>query len=197
MIYGYIRVSTEHQDKEIQKDVLLRYAQEKKILIDTFFEVDASSKANFKKRVLTELMGSLTEGDHVIVTELSRLGRSVSEVTQLVNQMIEKKVRLTSLKENIDINGSHSTSSKMMVTMISLFAELERDLISQRTKEALATKKKNGARLGRPKGPGKSKLDEHRNEIAELLQKKVSISSIAKILSVNYSTLYVYIKDKM
>ena len=85
MIYGYIRVSTEHQDKEIQKDVLLRYAQEKKILIDTFFEVDASSKANFKKRVLTELMDSLTEGDQVIVTELSRLGRSVSEVTQLVN----------------------------------------------------------------------------------------------------------------
>ena len=84
-----------------------------------------------------------------------------------------------------------------MVTMISLFAELERDLISQRTKEALATKKKNGAKLGRPKGPGKSKLDEHRKEIEKLLQKKVSISSIAKILSVNYSTLYVYIKDKM
>jgi len=197
MIYGYIRVSTEHQDKEIQKDVLLRYAQEKKILIDTFFEADASSQTNFKKRVLTELIDSLTEGDQVIVTELSRLGRSVSEVTQLVNQMIEKKVRLTSLKENIDINGPHSMSSKMMVTMISLFAELERDLISQRTKEALATKKKNGARLGRPKGPGKSKLDEHRKEIEKLLQKKVSISSIAKILGVNYSTLYVYIKNKM
>ena len=81
--------------------------------------------------------------------------------------------------------------------MISLFAELERDLISQRTKEALATKKKNGAILGRPKGPGKSKLDKHRKEITELLQKRVSIASIAKILGVNYSTVYVYIKNKM
>ena len=132
------------------------------------------------------------------MTELSRLGRSVSEVTKYVNQIIEKGVRLVCLKEGIDLKNQHSMQSKVMITMFSLFGELERDLISQRTKEALATKKALGVKLGRPKGPGKSKLDSRKEEIQLFLNKKVSKLSISKMLDVSYPTLYNFIaKHKM
>ncbi len=132
----------------------------------------------------------------IIITELSRLGRSISEVISIVNELIDKGVRLISIKEDIDLKDRHSIQSKVMITMFSLFAELERDLISQRTKEALATKKAEGIRLGRPKGPGKSKLDPYQAQIHEFLDKDVSLRSISKILGVSYPTLFHYVKQR-
>ena len=101
---------------------------------------------------------------------------------------------LITVKENVHIQGKHSMQSKMTISMFALFAELERDLISARTKEALAIKKAQGVQLGRPKGPGKSKLNKHQAQIQELLDKKVSMLSISKILGVSYPTLFNFIK---
>ena len=141
-------------------------------------------------------MERANKDDIFIITELSRLGRSISEVISLVNELINKGVRLISIKENIDLKDRHSIQSKVMITMFSLFAELERDLISQRTKEALATKKAGGIKLGRPKGPGKSKLDPYREQIQEFLDKDVSMLSISKIIGVSYPTLFHYVKQR-
>jgi DNA invertase Pin-like site-specific DNA recombinase len=198
MTLGFIRISTIYQDLENQRNVILHYAQGDKLLIDEFFELKLSTRKKELQDELENLLLRLNKGDTLIMTELSRLGRSVSEVTKYVNQIIEKGVRLICLKEGIDLKNQHSMQSKVMITMFSLFGELERDLISQRTKEALATKKAQGVKLGRPKGPGKSKLDPRKEEIQLFLDKKVSKLSISKILGVSYPTLYNFVaKHKM
>lgn len=196
MNIGYIRVSTIEQDLQNQKNAILNYADEQKIIIDDWIEVTISSKKDKKYRKIDMLFEKLKENDNLIVSELSRLGRSVSDVVGIVNDLIDKGIRLICIKEGIDLQYNHSIQSKVMITMFSLFSELERDLISQRTKEALATKKANGVQLGRPKGPGKSKLDPHKEYIQELIDKEVSMLSMAKIMSVTYPTMYNYIKTK-
>ena len=121
-------------------------------------------------------MSEIDSNDTVITTELSRLGRSTSEVIDLVNALIQKQVRVISIKQKLDITD-HDMTSKVMVTMFSLFAELERDLISIRTKEALANKKVNGVKLGKPKGTiQKSKFDKDVDRIKELLDLGLSWS---------------------
>lgn len=167
-----------------------------KLIVNEFIELEMSSRKTLKQRKLDELLSKVNSGDIVVVSELSRLGRSISEVISTVNTLIDIGGRFISIKENIDIKDQHSMQSKVMITMFSLVADLERDLISQRTKEALATKKAKGARLGRPKGPGKSKLEKHEEQIKELIGKKVSMLSISKILEVSYSTLFNYVKKR-
>lgn len=116
---------------------------------------------------------------------MSRLGRSTSEIIDLVNQLIAKKVRLIAIKQDLDIKA-HDMTSKVMVTMFSLFAELERDLISIRTKEGLASKKSQGVKLGKPKGTlQKSKFDAHVERIKELLELGLSVRKIAKHLGLS------------
>ena len=128
---------------------------------------------------------------------MSRLGRSTSEVIDLVNEILAKKVRLISIKQGLDIK-SHDMSSKIIVTMFSLFAELERDLISSRTKEALASKKAQGIKLGKPKGTlQKSKFDNDLDKIKELLSLGLSVRKIAKYLGLsNHIGLNNYITSR-
>jgi DNA invertase Pin-like site-specific DNA recombinase len=194
MILGYIRVSTAKQELENQKSVLYEFARSRKLFIDKFIEAEVSSRQKQDKRKLDEVFTVLNKGDLLLVTELSRLGRSLSEILGIVNKLIESGVMLITVKENVHIKGKHSMQSKMTISMFALFAELERDLISARTKEALAIKKAQGVQLGRPKGPGKSKLNKHQAQIQELLDKKVSMLSISKILGVSYPTLFNFIK---
>lgn len=196
MIVGYLRVSKVNQDLEHQRNSILLFANKEKMVVDNFVEMEISSQKNLNQRKLDTLIAGLGNNDTLIVSELSRLGRSVTEVVSITNEVIEKGIRFVSIKENIDLKDRHSLQSKVMITMFGLFAELERDLISQRTKEALATKRANGVRLGRPKGPGKSKLDPYKKQIQQFLDKDVSMLSIAKILGVSYPTLFRFIKQR-
>ncbi len=135
--------------------------------------------------------------DTLIVTELSRLGRSTAEVIGLVNELIKKQVRVIAIKQGLDIK-QHDMNSKVMITLFSLFAELERDLISSRTKEALASKKAQGIKLGKPKGTiQKSKFDKDVTKIKELLQLGLSVRKIAIFLGyTSHIGLNIYVKKR-
>jgi DNA invertase Pin-like site-specific DNA recombinase len=142
------------------------------------------------------LLGVLKEGDTIIVPELSRIGRSVGQVINIVDQLIRMKVSLICIKENIKLNGKQDLQSKVMITMFGLFAEIERDLISERTKEGLARARKEGVMLGRPKGRGKSSLDKYREEIIALLKTGSSKTYLAQKYGVTSPTLYNWLKTR-
>ena len=166
--YAYLRVSTDKQDIDNQRLEILTYANKHNMKIDEFIEVEISSRKDLLKRRITELLGKVNKGDTVIVAELSRIGRSIVEVINIVNELVQKKVRLIAIKQALDIRGNGDMQTKIMITMFSLFAEIERDLISQRTKAALAAVRAGGKKLGKPKGTiGKSKLDPYREFIIE------------------------------
>ncbi len=148
---------------------ILEFARKQNLRIDDFVEMTVSSRETSRKRRLDELLTLLVETDTLIVTELSRLGRSTTEVIALINELISRNVRIIIIKQGMDIQ-KHNMQSKVMVTLFSLFAELERDLISLRTKEALASKKAQGQLLGKPKGTiQRSKFDAELPKIKELL----------------------------
>jgi DNA invertase Pin-like site-specific DNA recombinase len=127
----------------------------------------------------------------------SRLGRSVGQVIQIVDELVKNQIRFIAIKENIHLDGKQDIQSKVMVTMFSLFAEIERDLISERTREGLIAARAKGRILGRPKGShGRSRLDGKETEVQMLLGKKVSKTSIAKILDVSRSALLYFISSR-
>lgn len=132
-----------------------------------------------------------------MVTELSRLGRNTAEIILLVNALVQQGVRLIALKQHLDLT-EHDMSSKIIVTVFSLLAELERDLIRMRTREALATKKSQGVLLGKPKGTiQKSKFDADRARIDELLALGLSVRKIAKVLNYpNHPSLNTYVTKR-
>jgi len=133
----------------------------------------------------------------LIVSELSRMGRSVGEIIATVDTLVKRKIRFIAVKENIRLNGSQDMQTKVIVTMFSLFAEIERDLISMWTKEGLAAAKASGKKLGRRKGAlGKSKLDGREDKIKRFLALGVSKASIAKITGVDRSTLHNFIRSR-
>lgn len=196
-VISYLRVSTNNQDLKNQKYEILDYSQKLNMQVDEFIEIEISSRKNLKSRKIDNLLDSLKSGDLLIVSELSRIGRSTAEVLNIINQILNSGITIHIIKQNMILTKDGDMTSKVMVTMMSLFAELERDLISQRTKRALEAKRASGVRLGRPKGSiGQSKLDGKEEQIREFLAKKVSISSIAKILSVSRGTLYNFIATR-
>ncbi len=169
-IVAYLRVSTVDQDTEKNKAGVLSFANAKGFIGKVqFIEEKISGTKSWKKRKLADLVQSMQAGDVLIVPELSRLGRSLVEVLEVLNVLKDKGVAVYSVKENFRLNGD-DMQSKVMRTMLGLFAEIERDLISARTREGLAAAKASGKRLGRPKGPGKSKLDRYKPEIIALLK---------------------------
>ena len=165
--------------------------------MDEFIEITVSSRKTSKQRRIDELLKKLGDLDTLIVTELSRLGRSTSEVIALVNELIQRRVRVIVVKQNLDI-AKHDMSSKIIVTLFSLFAELERDLVSMRTKEALAAKKAQGVRLCKPPGTIQaSKFDKDRERIEELLSLGLSVRKIAKVLGYsNHVGLNTYVRKR-
>ena len=192
---AYLRASTDKQDVSNQKLEILEFARRQELKVDEFIELTQSSRKSSKQRRIDELMARLNSGDTLIVTELSRLGRSTAEVISLVNALVESKVRVRVLKQNLDIQ-QHDMSSKIIITLFSLFGELERDLVSMRTKAALAAKKSQGVQLGKPKGTiQKSKFDQHSDKIKELLGMGLSVRKISKFLGYsNHIGLNTYIK---
>ena len=193
-VYGYIRISTGKQDTENQRFEILKYANENKLGSVEFLEETISGRKSWKDRKVGTLVQELQKGDILIITELSRLGRSMLEVMELLSILLRKGVELHVVKNKQVLKDD--LHSKVFAMAFSIAAEIERELISQRTKEALARRKAEGKPIGRPKGSFSSSLDKHREQIEEFLRKGVSISSIAKILEVPYGRLWDYVKRR-
>lgn len=196
-IVAYLRASTDKQDLSHQKLELLEFARNRSLKIDAFIEITISSRKTSKQRRIDELMQTLDYADTLVVTELSRLGRSTAEIIALVNAMIKRNIRVIIIKQSLDIS-QHDMNSKIIITLFSLFAELERDMISLRTKEALASKKRQGITLGKPKGTiQKSKFDKDVEKIKELLGYGLSGRKIATVLGyTSHIALNTYINKR-
>lgn len=168
---AYIRASTSNQNIQNQRHEILEHGHREGITVDEFIEVTISSRKNGRKRRIEELQKRLNSDDTLIVTELSRLGRSTGEVILLINQLIAYGVNIIVIKQNLRLGkGLEDMTAKVMVALLALFSEIERDFISLRTKEALATKKAQGVVLGKPKGTVQSSMyDKDREKIRELL----------------------------
>ena len=152
-IIGYIRTSTDKQDLKNQQHEILSYTNKNDLKVHEFIETQNSSRKTPKQRRIEELLEKLNSHDTLIVTELSRLGRSSSEILTLMNELIKKKIKVILIKQNVVISSDrYDMNSKVMVTFFSLFGELERDMVSLRTKEALSAKKAQGIKLGKPIG---------------------------------------------
>ncbi len=191
---AYLRVSTGKQDIKNQRLELHEYARRNDFKIDDFIEIEISSRQSTQARRIDELLADLQEGDTLLVSELSRLGRSVGQIIQIVDALVKQKIRFVAVKENIRLNGKQDIQSKTMITLFGLFAEIERDLISERTKQGLAVAKQKGKLLGRPKGTGKSKLDAFKPEIEALLQNGATKTYIAKRFNTSLPNLYNWMK---
>lgn len=194
---AYIRASTDKQDVDNQKLEILEYARKHDLKVDEFIEITISSKRTTKQRRIDEMMQKLEGSGILIATELSRLGRSTAEVITLVNQLLKQNVRVILTKQNLDIT-THDMASKIIVTLFSLFGELERDLISLRTKEALAAKKAKGIRLGKPKGTiQKSMYDKDLEIIKEWIDLGLSGRKISENLGYgSYISLNTFLKKR-
>ena len=195
---AYIRVSTDDQDYRNQKFEILNFCDKSGMKVDKWLEVEMSSRRSAKDRRIDELLANLKPNDRLLVSELSRLGRSTGEVIQLIKTLTDQKIEFVAVKQGFQINAQNNKdmTSKVMVTIFSLLAELERDLISERTKMGLARAKAAGKKLGRPKGPGKSKLDGKEAAIKEFLDKGVTRANIAKIFGVTWGTMDNFIKTR-
>src|SRR3990167_4375814 len=194
---AYLRASTDKQDLNNQKLEILEYARNHKLEITDFIQITISSRKTSKDRRIDEMVATLNDADTLVVTELSRLGRSTAEIIGLINALVKKQVRVIAIKQNLDITH-HDMNSKIITTLFSLFAELERDMISLRTKEALASRRQQGIQLGKPKGTiQKSKFDKDVVKIKELLSMGLSVRKIANYLGyTNHIGLNGYIKKR-
>ncbi len=149
---GYLKVSTGKQDLKNQKLELHEYARRNNFTIDEFIEIGISPPKSTHKRQIDELMTYLREGDLLLVDELSKLGRTAGQIIQIIDALIKEKVRFAAVKEFITLNGKQDVQTKTMISMFALFAKIETELISERTKHALRRAKEKGMQLGRPKG---------------------------------------------
>lgn len=197
MIYGYIRVSTDKQTVENQRFEINRFCEKQSIVIDKWIEETISGTKHIDKRKLGKLLSGLKKQDMLICSELSRLGRSLLMIMSILNYCMENEIQVWTIKDNYRLGSD--ISSKVLAFAFGLSAEIERNLISQRTKEALARKRAEGVILGRPKGrkSSKTKLTGEEKMIKELLDKKVSKSAIARILKVHRLTVAKFIKEKL
>jgi DNA invertase Pin-like site-specific DNA recombinase len=165
---GYLRVSTPDQSVEKNKADILSFANDKDFGRVQWIEETVSGVTSWRKRRIFSVIEKLGKNDRIVTPELSRLGRSTLEVLEILKSAKDKGIDVYSVKERLELNGT--IQAKIMSTMLALFAELERDFISQRTKEALRARKMAGVKLGRPRGPGRSKLDPNREEIIALIR---------------------------
>ena len=195
MFFGYIRVSTDKQTVENQRFEIKRFCENQNITIDYWFDETISGIKEPEKRKLGKMLHQRQKGDVLICAELSRLGRSLLMIMSILNECMKKEIQVWTIKDNYRLGTD--ISSKVLAFAFGLSAEIERNLISQRTKEALARKKAEGVVLGRPKGRKSShvKLSGKESVIKYCLEAGFSRSSIAKKLRVHRLTLSKYIND--
>ncbi len=193
----YFRVSTAQQDAGSQRLAILEYARKHDFRIDDFVEATARGQATAKHRRLDELIGILNRGDRLVVSELSRLGRSLGQIVTVLDGFAKACIAFIAIKENIRAEGKQDFQTEVMTTLFALFAEVERDLISERPREGLAKARASGKTLGRPNGSlGVSRLDGKEDEIRQFIDLGVSKSAIARITGVSRQTLYHFIRTR-
>ena len=197
MIYGYIRVSSDKQTVENQRFEINNFCEKYNMQIDGWIEETISGTKAYNKRQLGTLLKRVKKDDLIICAELSRLGRNLFMIMEILNICMTKECKVWTIKDNYRLG--EDIQSKVLAFAFGLSAEIERNLISQRTKEALARKRAEGVTLGRPKGrktsPEKHKLYGKRKLISELLAVGMSQRSIAKICKVDRNTLARFIKS--
>ena len=194
-VSAYIRVSTEMQTYSSQQYEIETYCRKNNIVIDEWVNESVSGTVAIEKRILGSLLERMGKGDILICTELSRLGRNMLMIMGILNTCSEKGISIHSIKDHFDLTDS--INSKIIAFAFALAAEIERNLISQRTKEALAVKKLEGVRLGRPPGSSKKKVSFYKNyiQIMEMKAEGIPLSSIAKAYGIHRNTLKKYIDD--
>lgn len=194
MIYGYIRVSSDKQTVANQKFEIERFCQHKNITIDGWISETISGTKNYDKRELGKLLRRVEPGDLIICSEISRLGRSLFMIMEILNLCMSKGCRVWTVKDSYRLGDD--IQSKVLAFAFGLSAEIERNLISQRTKEALARKKSEGARLGRPKGTSGAaycKLHPQEERIRYFHLAGYSYAKIAVLLGVHRNTVASYV----
>jgi DNA invertase Pin-like site-specific DNA recombinase len=182
MIYGYVRVSTQDQTVDGQKNSISRFCMDQRMMVDQWIELEMSSRKSTADRRIDELLAKLSSNDIVIASELSRLGRSIKETLNTVETIIQdKQARLILIKQNLDLNptAKNNVANKVLITIFSMLAELERDFISERTKEGLRARVLKGIKLGKPKGVIQASMyDKDKEKILHLYQLGVPIQKI-------------------
>jgi DNA invertase Pin-like site-specific DNA recombinase len=189
---AYLRVSTVDQDTGKNKADILKFANDKDFGKVNFVEEKVSGAKSWKERKIKGIIDDLGEGDRLIVPELSRLGRSMLEIMEIMSVAKDKGIAVYDVKNGWELNGT--IQSKVMAMVFSIAAEIERDLIRKRTAEGLKAAKAQGKQLGRPKGPGKSKLDDHKEEIVALLKTGSKQVYIAKKYGTTQPNLHNWLK---
>jgi DNA invertase Pin-like site-specific DNA recombinase len=195
MIYGYIRVSTDRQTVENQRFEINQFCKHNLLVVDKWIDETISGAKTIQERKLGKLLKKMKRGDILICSELSRLGRNLLMIMAVLNDCMNRDIQVWTIKDNYRLGSD--INSKVLAFAFGLSAEIERNLISQRTKEALARKRAEGVVLGRPKGSKSKvrKLTGKEAEIKALVDKQVSKSAIARILGVHRLTVSEFIKN--
>ena len=185
MIIGYIRVSTEQQSMKNQKHKLLEYAQNNKLIIDEFIELEISSKKTQKDRLLDDVFSKLNSGDIFICTELSRLGRNMLEILNLIEKFNKLDIKIIFTNQPELSTNKNEALSSLLLAIYGYFAQTEREIISERTKQGLAAAKASGKILGRPKGARNKNrvLDPFKDEIKKYIKLGLMQTNILKIIN--------------
>jgi DNA invertase Pin-like site-specific DNA recombinase len=187
-VVGYLRVSTTDQDLENCRSQILHFANDRRLVPVEWVTETISGTIDWRNREIGRILRELGPGDVLITSEISRFARSLRQIIEIVELAKKRNITLHAIKGGWSIDGG--MESKIVLFMLGMFAEVERDLVSLRTKEALAARKKAGVKLGRPKGPGKSRLDLFRPEIIALLRNGSPKSFVARRYKVSGPTLY-------
>ena len=195
MNYAYIRVSTQIQSYDGQHYEIEKWCGERSIGIDRWVQEKVSGNRDWNERTLGSLIRRMKQGDLLVCAELSRLGRNMMMVMSILNVCSRKGIHVCSIKDHFEL--SDDLQSKIVAFAFSLAAEIERNLISQRTREALAAKKAAGVRLGRPEGASskRRRFEERLPEIVRMRELGISMESIARAIDIHKNTLYRYMKE--
>lgn len=193
MNYAYIRVSTDHQNMENQKHEISNFITKQNLHIDRWISETISSRKSLPDRKLGKLLKKLHKGDILIATELSRLGRNILEIMGILQHCLEKECQIWTLKENYRLGAD--IQSKVLAFAFSLASEIERQLISERTKNSLQRLKDEGKKLGRPQGCKYKKLKKKHKQISEMLQRNISKAEIARLMGCSWITVHRYIRS--
>ena len=194
MIYGYIRVSTDKQTTENQRFEIIKFANSQKFKIDKWIEETISATQSLNKRELGILLKNLKAGDILIASELSRLGRNLLQIMSILHYCMEIEAKIWTIKDNYRLGDD--IQSKVLAFAFGLSAEIERNLISQRTKEALKRKREEGVILGRPKGSKSSylKLSKFETEVLKMKKRGCTNTKIGKKYGVTRDTVARFLK---